>query len=149
MNRSNSTIILLLLILTQFSPVQSQSDDPLIMILYNDRNELDYISNIVNSFEMTYDSLNIGNFGTNDLSNYKLVFLVSSAENSFEDVLETELEDYISLENTSLIVFTPYLDSLSEEFLDRIGIIATDDIYPNSDDEEDIINGIWKFNLTT
>ncbi len=136
-------MIILLLILVQFSPVQSQSDDPLVMILYNERNELDYISDIVDSFEMTYDSLNIGNFGTNSLSNYQLVFLISSAENSFEDKLENELENYISRENTSLIVFTPYLDKLSEEFLDKIGILETDDVYPDSDEEEDIV----KWNL--
>ncbi len=139
MNSYKTSMILLLLIMVQFSPVQSQSDDPLIMILYNDRNELDYVSDIIDSFEMTYDSLNIGNFGTNSLAGYQLVFLVSSAENSFEDQLENELENYISRENTSLIVFTPYLDMLSEELLDKIGILETNDVYPGSDEEEDIV----------
>jgi predicted transcriptional regulator len=131
--------MILLLIFVQFSPVQSQTDDPLVMILYNERSELDYISNIVDSFEMSYNSLNIGNFGTNSLSSYQLVFLISSAENSFEDLLETELENYISRENTSLIVFTPYLDGLSEEFLDKIGILETDDIYPDEDEGENMV----------
>ena len=145
MNQYKTTMILLLLIFIQFSPVQSQTDDPLIMILYDDLDELGFISNIADSLEMTYDALKISDFGATSLSGYQLVYLISSAEKSFEDQLELELENYISRENTSLIVFTPYLDSLSEEFLDKIGILETDDVYPNSDDDEDIIN--WDLHI--
>ena len=72
-----------------------------------------------------------------------MIIIASADEISLDDNSEDNFELYLAQENRTTLVFTPYLDGLSSNIRDHLGIDSVDEIYGNENITE------WDVDITT
>ena len=126
-------LILLTMIIICILPsfTSAQAHQPKILIIYGSEIDRTAISNMTSNlnqsqFQVTEVSSNVVQSG--DISNQDLIIIASSGDFSLEDTVEQALQNYLLDTSHHLIMITPHLDELSDNFRQVLGISKINEI---------------------
>lgn len=132
----NITVSLIILILclgtTNIMGMHISEATPSIIILYNNNQDRNAISTIIQNDYSNVNYQSISSFDFNKLDSYNVLIFISGIDFSMDDINKELFNQFILAAKHTSFALTPYLNNLGGDILDNLGVLQTEDPYPEN-----------------